>query len=214
MSPASDGCEEPVNPDRHMVSRRARVLTAWLNLRLARPPRRSIPRRLSYGWEGLYDEGFSDMAAWRRAIELSLGETDLEKLRLIARSRTEAASRVERARILLGLGKLVVFRGGPSARAAPSNGPALRRAGGGRRPDGRAGRSPSARPGAFDHAGSESLVDIAVVPEGEGTELSARIVDHAAARPPCSRARSRRRAPVPGKFGAGHVCARSSILRK
>ena len=52
--------------------------------------------------EGLYGEGFSDMAAWRRAIELSLGETDLEKLRLIARSRTEAASRVERARILLG----------------------------------------------------------------------------------------------------------------
>ena len=77
-------------------------------------PRRSIPRRLSYGWdssvvsssyiavEGLCDEGFSDMAAWRRAIELSLGETDVEKLRMIARSRTEPASRVERARILLG----------------------------------------------------------------------------------------------------------------
>ena len=42
------------------------------------------------------------MAAWRRAIELSLGETELEKLRMIARSRTEAASWVERARILLG----------------------------------------------------------------------------------------------------------------
>ncbi len=41
------------------------------------------------------------MAAWRRAIELSLGEADLEKLRLIAQSRTEPASRVERARILL-----------------------------------------------------------------------------------------------------------------
>jgi transposase len=41
------------------------------------------------------------MAAWRRAIELSLGDEDLEKLRLIARSRTELASRVERARILL-----------------------------------------------------------------------------------------------------------------
>ena len=41
------------------------------------------------------------MAAWRRAIELSLGETDLEKLKLIAQSRTEPASRVERARILL-----------------------------------------------------------------------------------------------------------------
>ncbi|HEV3396095.1 MAG TPA: IS630 family transposase [Xanthobacteraceae bacterium] len=41
------------------------------------------------------------MAAWRRAIELSLGEADLEKLKLIAQSRTEPASRVERARILL-----------------------------------------------------------------------------------------------------------------
>ena len=41
------------------------------------------------------------MAAWRRAIELSLGEADLEKLRLTAQSRTEPASRVERARILL-----------------------------------------------------------------------------------------------------------------
>ena len=41
------------------------------------------------------------MAAWRRAIELSLGEEDLAKLVTIARSRTEPASRVERARILL-----------------------------------------------------------------------------------------------------------------
>jgi transposase len=41
------------------------------------------------------------MAAWRRAIELSLGEEDTAKLRLIAHSRTELASRVERARILL-----------------------------------------------------------------------------------------------------------------
>jgi transposase len=41
------------------------------------------------------------MAAWRRAIELSLGEGDTTKLRSIAQSRTEPASRVERARILL-----------------------------------------------------------------------------------------------------------------
>jgi transposase len=41
------------------------------------------------------------MAAWRRAIELSLGDEDTAKLRLIAHSRTEPASRVERARILL-----------------------------------------------------------------------------------------------------------------
>src|ERR1700727_1879078 len=41
------------------------------------------------------------MTAWRRAIEVSLGEEDLERLTTIARSRTEAASRVERARMLL-----------------------------------------------------------------------------------------------------------------
>jgi hypothetical protein len=45
------------------------------------------------------------MAAWRRAIELSLGEEDTATLRLIAQSRTEAASRVERARILLAYGE-------------------------------------------------------------------------------------------------------------
>jgi len=41
------------------------------------------------------------MAAWRRAIELSLGDEDTTKLISIAQSRTEMASRVERARILL-----------------------------------------------------------------------------------------------------------------
>ena len=41
------------------------------------------------------------MAAWRRAIELSLGDADTAKLRSIAQLRTEPASRVERARILL-----------------------------------------------------------------------------------------------------------------
>jgi transposase len=45
------------------------------------------------------------MAAWRRAIELSLGDADLQKLGSIAQSRTEPASRVERARILLGYWK-------------------------------------------------------------------------------------------------------------
>ena len=41
------------------------------------------------------------MAAWRRAIELSFGDEDTAKLKSIAQSRTESASRVERARILL-----------------------------------------------------------------------------------------------------------------
>jgi transposase len=41
------------------------------------------------------------MAAWRRAIELSLTDADTTKLRAMAQSRMEPASRVERARILL-----------------------------------------------------------------------------------------------------------------
>ena len=41
------------------------------------------------------------MGAWRRAIELSLEDADVERLRSIAQSRTEPASRVERAWILL-----------------------------------------------------------------------------------------------------------------
>src|SRR5271168_1423844 len=48
------------------------------------------------------------MAAWRRTIELSLGDADTGELRSIAQSRTEPASRVERARILLA------YREGPS----------------------------------------------------------------------------------------------------
>ena len=41
------------------------------------------------------------MAGRRRAIELAMGEEDLAALRAIAGSRTEPASRVERARMLL-----------------------------------------------------------------------------------------------------------------
>jgi hypothetical protein len=42
------------------------------------------------------------MTAWRRVIELSISDADMAKLMSIARSRTEPAGRVERARILLG----------------------------------------------------------------------------------------------------------------
>ena len=41
------------------------------------------------------------MAAWRQAMELAIGEQDLVAVAAIARSRTEPASRVERARMLL-----------------------------------------------------------------------------------------------------------------
>ena len=45
------------------------------------------------------------MAGWRQAIELALSEEDVTRLGVVARSRTEPASRVERARILLGYWK-------------------------------------------------------------------------------------------------------------
>src|SRR6202046_772815 len=45
--------------------------------------------------------GLQIMTAWRQAVELSIGEDDLAKLVTITRSRTEPASRVERARMLL-----------------------------------------------------------------------------------------------------------------
>ena len=45
------------------------------------------------------------MTAWRQAIELSIGAEDLARLVSTARSRTESASRVERAQILLAYRK-------------------------------------------------------------------------------------------------------------
>src|SRR5262245_8439015 len=57
--------------------------------------------RPPYMDQELWDKGLNTMAAWRRAIELSLGDKDWAKLRSTAQSRTEPASRVERARILL-----------------------------------------------------------------------------------------------------------------
>ena len=41
------------------------------------------------------------MARWRQVVELAMTDEDIEKLTAIARSRSEAARRVERAQILL-----------------------------------------------------------------------------------------------------------------
>mgnify|MGYP001791512425 CR=1 FL=1 len=41
------------------------------------------------------------MTAWRQALELTIEDEDLSRLSAIARSRTEPASRVERAQMLL-----------------------------------------------------------------------------------------------------------------
>ena len=91
------------------------------------------------------------MAAWRRAIELSLGEEDTTELRSIAQSRTEPASRVERARILLA------YREGPSffavGRTLGLHHQTVQRCveRASWKADGGARRSPASRQGANDH---------------------------------------------------------------
>jgi hypothetical protein len=54
-------------------------------------------------------DGVEVMAAWRQAIELSLDDEDTAKLNSIAPSRTEPASRGERARILLAYRRVLRF---------------------------------------------------------------------------------------------------------
>jgi hypothetical protein len=49
------------------------------------------------------------MARWRQAVELAMTDEDIEKLTAIARSRSEAARRVERAQILLAYGEKSSF---------------------------------------------------------------------------------------------------------
>src|ERR1700704_1451275 len=114
------------------------------------------------------------MAAPRRMIELTIGEEDLAQLMSIARSRTEPASRVERARILLA------YRDTPSFYAVgralgmhPSDDPTLRRAGCGMGLAGGFGRQSQARQGGDDHGRCQGMACVARMPEAEGSRLSA-----------------------------------------
>ena len=145
------------------------------------------------------------MAAWRRAIELSLTDADTAKLRSIAQSRTEPASRVERARILLA------YREDPSffavGRALGLHHQTVQRC-----VERAVAEGPMAalddrpRPGREPTITLEAkawLVDLGL-PEGEGPRLSARIVDDAASRLPCPRAWTGAGTCVPRQPGAGH----------
>src|SRR2546430_16117315 len=113
------------------------------------------------------------MAAWRRAIELSLGDADVERLRSIGQSRTEPASRVERARILLA------YREDPSffavGRALGLHHQTVQRCveravveG----PMAALERWPPPWQGAADPLESQSMAEAAGLPEGEGTGQS------------------------------------------
>ena len=68
------------------------------------------------------------MATWRQALEVVMTDEDVARLVTISRSRTEPASRVQRAQMLLA------YRENPSFLAgggASSDGPTLHRAGAG-----------------------------------------------------------------------------------
>ena len=65
--------------------------------------------RLLYVRSGALRRRMKRMAAWRRAIEMSLGDADVVNLRSIAQSRMEPASRRQRARILLSYWKQPSF---------------------------------------------------------------------------------------------------------
>src|SRR5262249_27881871 len=97
------------------------------------------------------------MAAWRRALELSRGDEDTIKLKSIAQSRTEPASRVERARILLA------YREDPSffavGRALGLHHQTVRRCVERAVVEG-ARRSPASRSGTDDHARSQGLAGV------------------------------------------------------
>ena len=145
------------------------------------------------------------MAGWRQALELALSDEEIAALTTISRSRTEPASRVERARMLLayrenssffavgrtlGVHHQTVQRCveravayGPMAALddlpRPASEPTITRRGQGM-------------------AGDPCLS------QGQGPRLSARIVDDAASGPPCARAWAGCRARLPCQSGSGH----------
>src|SRR5580700_8038981 len=114
------------------------------------------------------------MAAPRRVIELAIGADGLSRLEVIARSRTEPASRVERARILLA------YRSEPSSTAVgarircdPSHRATLPSPGGRAWGDGSAGRQSATWQGSANHRGSEGLAGVFGLSESQGLRLPA-----------------------------------------
>src|ERR1700674_3013569 len=127
------------------------------------------------------------MTAWRQAIELSIGDEDVARLVTITRSRTEPASRVERARMLLA------YREDPSffavAHALGVHHQTVQRcveralAYG---PMAALDDRPRSGKDADDHRRGQGMAGVAGLPQGEGTGLSARIVDDATVGSPCA----------------------------
>src|SRR5215469_419770 len=139
------------------------------------------------------------MAGWRQAIELALSEEEVSRLTAVTRSRTEPASRVERARMLLAYREDGSFFA--VARAIGVHHQTVQRCVERALAFGAmAALDDLPRPGpeADNHGRGQGLGGESGVPQGQGARLSARIVDDAAARGPCARTWAARGARLPG----------------
>src|SRR5206468_12150024 len=87
---------------------------------------------------------------------------------------------------------------------ASSDGPALRRAGGGVRRAGSTRRPAATGQGAGDHAGGQGLAGVFGVRQGQGARSSARVVDDTTAGAPCPRAWTAGRTRLSRPSGSGH----------
>ena len=115
------------------------------------------------------------MAEWRRAVDLAMTCEEIERLTALSLSRTEPASRVSRAQMLLAYREKesFVLCGGAKRRGPPSNGSALRGAGAGLWAAGGHRGSTTAGQRTGHHAGGQSLVGVAGMRQGQGARLSA-----------------------------------------
>ena len=114
------------------------------------------------------------MAGWRRAVELAMTDEEIERLAAFSRSRTEPASRVSRAQMLLAYREIsFVLCSGAKRRGPPSDGSALCGAGAGLWAAGGDRGSATAGQRTGHHAGGQSLVGVAGVRQGQGARLSA-----------------------------------------
>jgi transposase len=145
------------------------------------------------------------MARWRQAVELAMTDEDIEKLAAIARSRSEAARRAERAQILLA------YREKPSFFAVGQR-PGLHHQTVQRCVERALACGPLTalddRPGPRKeptiYTRGKSVVGISGLRQGQGSRLSARIVDDAVAGTACARERVSRRARISRQTGAGN----------
>ena len=93
------------------------------------------------------------MAKWRQAVELAMTDEEINRLAAIARSRSEPARRVERARMLLAYCESPTWR-------SSSDRPTLRRTGAGLWPVGGTRRPAATRQGTDDYAGGQGLAGV------------------------------------------------------